>query len=110
MFDHIFHEEIVESIDSIELVTDFGNKFISDNQVYLGGFYKNRSELMLIEDLIISATGTSIIAAQYGAFIMRELRIFDTVKVTNASNISEKDFKDIKYGGFLTVTQSGSGD
>lgn len=32
------HEEIVESIDSIELVTDYGGKFISDNQVFLGGF------------------------------------------------------------------------
>lgn len=48
MFDHIIQEEIFESIDSIELVTDFGGKFISDNQVYLGGFQKNRQELMLI--------------------------------------------------------------
>lgn len=30
-FDHIMHEEIVESIDAIELVTDFGGKFISDH-------------------------------------------------------------------------------
>lgn len=31
MFDHIMHEEIVEGIDAIELVTDFGGKFISDH-------------------------------------------------------------------------------
>lgn len=30
-FDHIMHEEIIESIDCIELVTDYGGKFISDN-------------------------------------------------------------------------------
>lgn len=65
---------------------------------------------MLIEDLIISAIGTSKIAAEYGAYIMRELRIFDTVKVSNAHKICQKDFKDIKYGGFLTISQSGKGE
>jgi hypothetical protein len=34
------HEEIVESIDAIDLATDFGGKFISDHQVLLGGFEK----------------------------------------------------------------------
>lgn len=48
MFNHIFHEEIVESIDSIELVTDYGSKFVSDHQVYISGFNKNRQELLLI--------------------------------------------------------------
>lgn len=38
MFDHIMHEEIVESIDAIEKVTDFGGKFISEHAVLLGGF------------------------------------------------------------------------
>lgn len=65
---------------------------------------------MLVEDLIISAIGSSKLAAEYGAHIMRELRIFDTIKVQNALNINEKDFKDYKYGGFLTVSQSGKGD
>lgn len=78
-FDHIMHEEIVGGIDSIELVTDYGGKFISDNQVFLGGFQKSRTELMLIDDLMISAIGSSKIAAEYGAYIMRELRVFDTI-------------------------------
>jgi glucosamine 6-phosphate synthetase-like amidotransferase/phosphosugar isomerase protein len=109
MFDHIFQEEIIESIDSIELVTDYGSKFISDNQVYLSGFNKNKQELMLIEDLIVSGIGTSKIAAEYGAYIMRELKIFNTVRVNYASSITEKCFRDYKYGGFLTVSQSGKG-
>lgn len=37
-FEHIMHEEIIESIDSIDVATDFGGKFISDHQVILGGF------------------------------------------------------------------------
>jgi hypothetical protein len=34
---------------------------------------------LLIEDLVISAHGTSALAAQYGAYVMRELRIFETI-------------------------------
>ena len=45
MFDHIMHEEIYESIDAVDLATDFGGKFISDNQVILGGFEKAHQEL-----------------------------------------------------------------
>lgn len=104
MFNHIFQEQVFESIDSIELVTDFGGKFITDNAVLLGGFQKARNELMLIEDLIISALGSSKIASEYGAYIMRELRIFNTIKVSDATYIKEKDFKDYRYGGFLTVS------
>lgn len=39
-YNHIVHEEIYESIDAIDQATDFGGKFISDNQVVLGGFEK----------------------------------------------------------------------
>jgi fructoselysine-6-P-deglycase FrlB-like protein len=53
--------------------------------------------------------GSSKIAAEYGAYIMRELRVFNTVKVKSSTDISEKDFNDYKYGGFLTVSQSGKG-
>jgi len=38
MYRHILHEEIVESIDAVDQATDFGGKFISDNEVVLGGF------------------------------------------------------------------------
>lgn len=39
-YNHIVHEEIYESIDAVDQATDFGGKFISDNQVILGGFEK----------------------------------------------------------------------
>ena len=109
MYDHIMQEEIFEAIDAIDLATDFGGKFISDNQVILGGFEKSKQELMLVEDLVISANGTSCIAAKYGAHIMRHLGVFDTVKTDEAKNFKKIDFKDLKYGGFLTVSQSGYG-
>jgi glucosamine 6-phosphate synthetase-like amidotransferase/phosphosugar isomerase protein len=64
---------------------------------------------LLIEDLIISAHGTSEIAARYGAHIMRQLGIFDTVRIIQPHALTQKDFKDMKYGGYLTLSQSGSG-
>jgi glucosamine 6-phosphate synthetase-like amidotransferase/phosphosugar isomerase protein len=103
------HEEIIEGIDSIELVTDFGGKFISDHQVILGGFEKAKQEMLLIEDLIIQGDGASRIASSYGAYVMRQLGIFNTIRIVNPNTVSPIDFRDIKYGGFLTVSQSGSG-
>lgn len=44
-YNHIVHEEIYESIDAVDQATDFGGKFISDNQVILGGFEKAHQEL-----------------------------------------------------------------
>lgn len=35
---------------------------------------------------------------------MKQLRIFDTIRVCDPSDLTKKDFKDIKYGGFLAVS------
>jgi glucosamine 6-phosphate synthetase-like amidotransferase/phosphosugar isomerase protein len=40
---------------------------------------------------------------------MRELQIFNTVRISDPSELKANDLKDMKYGGFLTLTQSGSG-
>jgi glucosamine 6-phosphate synthetase-like amidotransferase/phosphosugar isomerase protein len=107
-FNHIMQEEIYESIDGVDLATDFGGKFISNHQVVLGGFEKAFEELVQIKDLLISAKGASIIAAQYGAYIMKELGVFETIRLINPDMFSLKDLKDIRNGGFLTLSQSGA--
>jgi glucosamine 6-phosphate synthetase-like amidotransferase/phosphosugar isomerase protein len=109
-FDHIMLEEIHGSIDAVDQATDLGSKFISNHQVVLGGFEKAQTELVHIQDLLISAKGTSYIAAQYGAYIFRELGVFDVVRVENLDQTlyTTLDLKPIKYGGFLTMSQSGS--
>ena len=56
-------EEIYESIDAVDSATDYGSKFISSNQVVLGGFDKAIVELTQIQDLFISSKGASSIAA-----------------------------------------------
>lgn len=109
LFDHIMHEEIYESIDAVDQATDFGGKFISNHQVVLGGFEKAKTELLQVQDLIISAKGGSFISAQYGSYIMKELDIFNTIRISDPSELKPNDFKEMKYGGFLTLTQSGNG-
>ncbi len=38
---------------------------------------------------------------------MRDLGIFNTIRVVNPKELSDADFKDVRYGGFLTLSQSG---
>lgn len=64
---------------------------------------------MQVQDLIISAAGSSRIAAEYGCYIMKELEIFNSVSVFDPAMITPNLLTDMKYGGLLTVSQSGSG-
>lgn len=61
-----------------------------------------------MQDLIINAKGSSLISANYGAYIMRQLEIFNTIRCIDADEIDKKDFVDMKHGGFLSITQSGA--
>lgn len=80
-----------------------------DDSAVLGGFDKAKEELVLIQNLIVAARGTSKIAADYGAFILKYLQVFNTVKVTEGHEIQNQDFKGVKYAGYLTLSQSGEG-
>lgn len=58
--------------------------------------------------MIICALGSSKIAAEYGAHILKTLKCFNTVKVFDGHDIKSGDLEKLKFGGFLTLTQSGS--
>ena len=73
------------------MLTDFGAKFVTDDSVVLGGFDKAIDELVLIQNLIVAASGTSKIAADYGAFILKNLQVFNTVKVIDGHEIENTD-------------------
>jgi hypothetical protein len=72
--------------------------------VYLGGFEPAKEELKLIQNLIISALGSSRIAADYGTYIMKQLRCFNTVKVFDGTDVKRGDLERLKFGGFLTLS------
>lgn len=76
--------------------------------MYLGGFEPATEELKLVQNLIISANGSSKIAADYGAYIMKQLKCFNTVKVFSGYDINKGDLERLKFGGYLTLSQSGT--
>jgi D-arabinose 5-phosphate isomerase GutQ len=41
---------------------------------------------------------------------MKQLKCFNTVKVFDGHDIKEGDFERLKFGGYLTVSQSGKSD
>lgn len=72
--------------------------------MYLGGFEHAHEELRLIQNLVIAANGSSKIAADYGAHIMRQLMTFNTVRVFDGHEIKRGDLERIKFGGYLTLS------
>ena len=101
-YDFIFEEEVYESADAVN--SAISQKFISSHQVYLGGFEPAKEELKLVQNLIINATGSSRIAAEYGAYIMKQLHCFNTVKVFDSYDIKKSDLEQLKFGGLLTLS------
>lgn len=70
----------------------------------LGGFDKAKEELILIQNLLVAAKGSSKIAADYGAFICKYLQVFNTVKVMESFEIQNQDLQKVKYAGYLTLS------
>jgi glucosamine 6-phosphate synthetase-like amidotransferase/phosphosugar isomerase protein len=64
-------------------------------------------ELRLIQNLIIAANGSSKIAAEYGSLLMKELNCFNTVRVFDGHDLRKGDLERLRYGGYLTLSQSG---
>jgi hypothetical protein len=54
--------------------------------------------------LIIVANGSSRIAAEYGAYLMKTLQCFNTVKVFEGYDLKEGDLERLKFGGYMTLT------
>jgi hypothetical protein len=89
-------DEIRASVNTVQFVTDFGAKFVTSDTVCLGGFDKAKEELILIKNLIIAAHGTSLIAAEYGAFILKYLEVFNSVQVVTAHELTAASLARVK--------------
>lgn len=74
--------------------------------VKLGGLDSNDKSLLSIQNLLISACGTSYHASLFGRYLMRSFGCFGSVEVKIASEIFEDDLR-MKQGGILSVSQSG---
>ena len=54
---------------------------MSEDRVVLGGFDRAEARLSTVRHLVLSACGTSLFAAMYGAKLMRDLEALDTATV-----------------------------
>ncbi len=84
----------------------FGGRFTQEGLLKLGGLQRSAESLLPVNNLVISACGTSLFASLYGAKLMRNLKSFQTVQVEDAAETVVETFPP-KEGGICVVSQSG---
>lgn len=72
----------------------------------LGGLKLKEEHILGIDNLILSACGTSFYACQMSSHIFKKLECLNTIQVLDASEVVEEDFK-IANAGMCAVSQSG---
>eukprot|EP01098_Paradermamoeba_levis_P003085 TRINITY_DN1440_c0_g2_i1.p1 TRINITY_DN1440_c0_g2~~TRINITY_DN1440_c0_g2_i1.p1 ORF type:complete len:566 (+),score=163.96 TRINITY_DN1440_c0_g2_i1:95-1699(+) len=105
-FPHWTLKEILEQPEAISRSLNYGGRLIDESTVKLGGLEEQRESLKGIKNLIISACGTSLHAAHFGAGLMRSLQCFETVQVVDAAELGREYFTQGKCG-MLVLSQSG---
>mmetsp|Transcript_12771 Transcript_12771/g.9261 ORF Transcript_12771/g.9261 Transcript_12771/m.9261 type:complete len:103 (+) Transcript_12771:1065-1373(+) len=101
--------EMLEQPDSVAKALNYGARLMGGkNMVKLGGLEQREEDLVLIDNLVIAACGTSHYASQYAEFLMRELGCFTYVEAKIASEITKADLLNLKpvggSAGFLSVS------
>ena len=54
--------------------------------------------------MVVVANGSSKIAADYGVSIMKELKMFNTIRVFDGYEIKRGDLERLRFGGYLTLS------
>lgn len=86
---HWTQREIHEQPHSLSRALNYGGRIHpSGNRVKLGGLDDIAGELREVDDLLISACGTSLYAGIYGQLLMEWLRCFHTVRTIDASEVN----------------------
>ncbi|GMI29630.1 hypothetical protein TeGR_g5262 [Tetraparma gracilis] len=99
-------KETFEQPEAISRALGFGGRLTSD-RVKLGGLDSNEEKLMSIKNMTLSACGTSLNAAMYGAKLMRDLGSFDGATAMDAAETTARDLNQSAGSGLIVVSQSG---
>ena len=105
-FPHWTIKEIMEQPQAISRTLNYGARFDNDGNVKLGGLQSNSDMLLGMRHLVMSACGTSLFAAMYGAALFRALKCFDTVQTVDAAEVTSECLPP-SAGGLLVISQSG---
>lgn len=85
-----------------------GNGRIDENgNVKLGGLYDNSHKLLMCDNLIMLACGTSYNSAKLASHIFKEFKIFNTVQVIDGAEFTLSDIPNIGKTCIIFISQSG---
>jgi len=101
-------KETFEQPEAIGRALGFGGR-LTDGKVKLGGLDGNVDRLSKIKHMTLSACGTSLNAAMYGAKLMRDFGSFESAVALDAAETTSRDLNQAKGGesGLIVVSQSG---
>lgn len=104
-FLHFTIKECLEQPEAIARALSYGAR-LNGKRVVLGGLDSNKELLNSIRNMLITGCGTSRHAGEFGAKLMRELDVFDTVSVMDAAEVRRCEVPKTS-GGVLAISQSG---
>lgn len=79
---------------------------IAGDTVVLGGLDKNAIKMLNIHHLTLTGTGSSLLAAQYGAKLMAHLGSFDSAHAVNCTDFNEACVP-TNHGGVCVISKTG---
>jgi len=107
-FPHWTIKECFEQPEAVARALSYGSR-MGEKVVKLGGMDDNEKKLVKIDHITLSACGTSLYAAIYGAKLMRALSSFKTIQYVDAAETRPCDYRNTKAekSGVIVVSQSG---
>lgn len=103
-------KEIYDQPESLNKAMNNGGRLKRvESAVYLGGLQMHRNELSKIDHLIMIGCGSSENAARYALKYFKQLKIFKTVQVFDASEFNFDDLPNYEHNtiGTIIISQSG---
>jgi len=107
-YPHWTIKECCEQPEAIARALGFGGR-LTEFRVKLGGPDSQTERLSKIKHMTLSACGTSLNAAMYGAKLMRSISSFESAHAIDAAETSGKDLHagNMEEAGLIVVSQSG---
>merc|ERR1719173_67950 len=105
-YPHWTVKEIFDQPVAVQRALGYGSRLDTDLSIRLGGLDSQRSAMVNIDNLVLSACGTSLFASEYGALLMRYLHSVETCTVIDAAECGFDSFPRNK-AGLCVMSQSG---
>lgn len=100
-------KEIHEQTESCLRAISLGGRLQSNDEVKLGGLESNKTELMMINNIILLGCGTSYHAGMIGMNYLKDLGSFNTVQLFDGAEFGEKDIPKQGKTALVLLSQSG---